>query len=178
LTVNQDQNQNLLTIEQARRHPMLARAGGEPIPFGTFIRWTYTGCRGVLLQTELRGGKRLIAPSAIERFVAAIAARWSGPARRLMQYVGDHGGQTLDEIAAGVRRKPATVSRWLMRLCADGLLCRVGSTYAITGRGSVALECQHNLPASSIKTPTERAARIERVRRATATRHRQTADEG
>jgi hypothetical protein len=62
-----------LSIEQARHHPDASQKAGangatEPVPHGTIIRWIYTGVRGVKLETEMRGGRRVIFPSALRRF--------------------------------------------------------------------------------------------------------------
>jgi hypothetical protein len=52
---------------------------GGPVNISTIHRWRHVGCRGVLLETVLRGGVRYTSKEAMQRFVHAVteAARTS-----------------------------------------------------------------------------------------------------
>lgn len=51
---------------------------GGPVHVSTMHRWGLKGCRGVRLETFLRGGIRHTTPEALERFFAATTAAADG----------------------------------------------------------------------------------------------------
>lgn len=61
--------EQLQTLTQAARD-----LPGGSVHVSTVYRWHYEGCRGVLLETILRGGIRYTSKEAIQRFVDAVTA--------------------------------------------------------------------------------------------------------
>jgi hypothetical protein len=64
------ENETVLPLSEAPRHPMLRRGRrpGRPIHRSTLERWRCRGCRGVRLETELLGGIRVTTVQALTRF--------------------------------------------------------------------------------------------------------------
>lgn len=65
-------NERLITITEASQ-----RVPGRP-GVSTVWRWISAGCRGVVLESVLIGGKRYTSQEAIERFIAATTAQAKG----------------------------------------------------------------------------------------------------
>lgn len=68
-----------LSIDLSEENPItLSKAAskvpGGPVHVSTMHRWRQKGCRGVRLETFLRGGVRYTTLEAIERFFAATTA--------------------------------------------------------------------------------------------------------
>ena len=61
--------ENPITLSKASRN-----VPGGPVHVSTIHRWRLKGCRGVRLETFLRGGIRHTTLEAIERFFAATTA--------------------------------------------------------------------------------------------------------
>lgn len=49
----------------------------------TLFRWRTRGCRGVILETVLLGGRRATSVEALDRFFAAVTAAADGPQGRV-----------------------------------------------------------------------------------------------
>ena len=65
--------ENLLTLSDAARS-----LPGGGVHVATVHRWRMKGCRGVKLETILRGGVRYTSTEALERFFAATTAAADG----------------------------------------------------------------------------------------------------
>jgi hypothetical protein len=71
---------NILTEQLQTLAQAAQEMPGGAIHPSTIHRWHHEGCRGVLLETVLRGGVRYTSKEAVQRFVAAVteAARRPG----------------------------------------------------------------------------------------------------
>jgi hypothetical protein len=75
-----EESESPLTLEEACSHPLFLRKGGNPVPLQTLRRWMYVGLRGFILESRMRSGyRRVIFPSAIERFDARINGAAAAP---------------------------------------------------------------------------------------------------
>jgi hypothetical protein len=61
-----------LSLNAARRLPQLQREGRHP-DLSTVWRWATRGCRGVVLETWLIGGRRVTTAEAVARFINALS---------------------------------------------------------------------------------------------------------
>jgi len=66
------QNENILSLAEAARSLPYMRN------LATLFRWRTRGCRGVVLETLLMGGRRVTSVEALDRFFAAVTAAADG----------------------------------------------------------------------------------------------------
>lgn len=58
---------------------LLPKVDGKSVHWITVFRWATKGCRGIRLQALFIGGRRRTSRQAVERFLAALAARDNQP---------------------------------------------------------------------------------------------------
>ncbi len=71
------ENEELIRLQDVPG--LLPKVNGKSVHWITCFRWATRGVRGIRLQATFTGGRRATSRQAVERFLAALAARDNQP---------------------------------------------------------------------------------------------------